>query len=43
MDGDESNTAETEENNAKVSEGSSGLLPSEKVTLAEMVKQLISV
>ena len=38
MDGDESNTAETKGNVAKVSEGSSGLLPSEEVTLAEKVK-----
>ena len=38
MDGDESNTIQTKENVAKVSEGSSGLLPSEEVTLAEKVK-----
>ena len=43
MDGNKSNTAETKENDAKVSEGSSGLFPSEDVTLAEKVKWLISV
>ena len=38
MDGDESNTAETKENKAKVSKESTGLFPSEEVTLAEKVK-----